>query len=111
MRLLQGTLDLLVLNALEGGASHGYAVASWIRDATGDRLQIEDGALYTALHRMERKGWLRAEWGLTDTNRRAKFYQLTPSGRRRLQDDSRTWVEYAEAVFAVLKAAKATNVS
>ncbi len=105
LRLLQGTLDLLVLNALKRGPSHGYAVASWIRTVTGERLQIEDGALYTALHRMEKRGWLESEWGLTDSNRRAKFYRLSPAGRKQLRQDARTWVEYAKAVFAVLKAA------
>ena len=104
MRLLQGTLDLLVLNALKGGVSHGYAVASWIRNVTDDRLRIEDGALYTALHRMEKRGWLDAEWGVTDSNRRARFYRLTAAGRKQLRHDARIWVAYAEAVFAALQA-------
>lgn len=102
--LLQGTLDLLVLNAIKHGPSHGYAVASWIRRVTAERLQIEDGALYTALHRMEKRGWLDAEWGTTDSNRTAKFYRLSPAGRKQLRQDARDWMAYADAVFAVLKA-------
>ncbi len=107
LKLLQGTLDLLVLQALQQGASHGYAIASWIRATTADRLQIEDGALYTALHRMHRRGWLESEWGLSETNRRARFYTLTAAGRSRLTEDARTWREYAAAVFAVLNSGEA----
>src|SRR6185437_11043288 len=83
--LLQGTLDLLILKTLTWGPRHGYAVASWIRDTTEQRLQIEEGALYTALHRMEKRGWLEADWGLSENNRKAKFYQLTAQGRRQLR--------------------------
>src|SRR5437764_2190608 len=102
--LLQGTLDLLVLKALKWGPRHGYAVASWIRDVTDERLQIEEGALYTALHRMEKRGWLEAEWGLSENNRRAKYYQLTTSGRKQLRAKTTVWTEYASAVFKVLRA-------
>ncbi len=102
--LLQGTLDTLVLKALTWGPRHGYAVASWIRETTRDGLNIEEGALYTALHRMEQRGWLDAEWGLTDHNRKAKYYQLTEHGRRELRDARTRWSRYAEAVFLVLEA-------
>lgn len=102
-KLLQGTLDTLVLRALRGGSLHGYAVASWIREVTDDAVQIEDGALYTALHRLEMRGWLRSEWGLSDSNRRAKFYGLTAAGRRELDDATDRWNSYAEAVVKVLE--------
>jgi PadR family transcriptional regulator len=103
--LLQGTLDLLILKTLTWGPRHGYAVASWIRDTTDQRLQIEEGALYTALHRMEKRGWLEADWGLSENNRKAKFYQLTTQGRRQLRTKTAVWTEYAGAVFKVLQTA------
>jgi PadR family transcriptional regulator len=103
--LLQGTLDVLVLKTLSWGSMHGYAVARWIRETTRDRLQIEEGALYTSLHRMEKRGWVEAEWGLSENNRKAKFYQLTPAGRKQLRAKSEAWTSYAEAVFAVLRTA------
>lgn len=103
LKLLQGTLDTLVLRALRGGPLHGYAVASWIRETTDDALLIEDGALYTALHRMEKRGWLRAEWGISDNNRKAKFYSLTAAGERELRSATERWNSYAEAVFKVLE--------
>jgi len=103
--LLQGTLDLLILKTLTWGPRHGYAVASWIRDTTDQRLQIEEGALYTALHRMEKRGWLKADWGLSENNRKAKFYQLTAQGRRQLRAKTAAWTEYAGAVFKVLQTA------
>ena len=102
--LLQGTLDLLILKTLTWGPRHGYAVASWIREATAQRLQIEEGALYTALHRMEKRGWLESEWGLSENNRKAKYYQLTAQGRRQLRTKTAVWTEYAGAVFTVLQA-------
>lgn len=101
--LLQGTLDLLILKTLSWGPRHGYAVATWIRQTTNDRLQIEEGALYTALHRMERRGWLESEWGLSENNRKAKFYQLTTQGRKQLRAEAAQWTEYAGAVFKVLQ--------
>jgi transcriptional regulator len=103
--LLQGTLDVLVLKALIFGPRHGYAIARWIRDTSNDSLAIEDGALYTALHRLERRGWVDADWGLSENNRKAKFYQLTRDGRRQLDAETRRWTRYAEAVFKVLSAA------
>ena len=103
--LLQGTLDLLILKALAWAPRHGYAVAHWIRETTNDRLHIEEGALYTALHRMEKRRWLRGEWGLSENNRRARFYHLTPIGRRKLREQESAWRRYAEAVFKVLEPA------
>jgi transcriptional regulator len=102
--LLQGTLDLLILKALAWGPRHGYAVATWIRSTTRDDLNIEDGALYTALHRMEQRGWLESEWGITENNRRAKYYALTDAGRRELAAARSRWSTYARAVFRVLEA-------
>ncbi|HVS66312.1 MAG TPA: PadR family transcriptional regulator [Thermoanaerobaculia bacterium] len=107
LNLLQGTLDVLVLKALEAGPRHGYGVAQWIREVTDEALQIEEGALYTALHRMERRKWLSASWGRSETGRRAKFYRLTPAGRRQLGQQSRLWSRYADAVFKVLGAGEA----
>ncbi len=101
--LLQGTLDLLILKTLTWGPRHGYSVASWIRETTNQRLQIEEGALYTALHRMEKRGWLEAEWGLSENNRKAKYYQLTALGRKQLRAKAAVWTEYASAVFQVLQ--------
>lgn len=103
--LLQGTLDLLILKTLTWGPRHGYAVASWIRETTDQRLQIEEGALYTALHRMEKRGWLESEWGLSENNRRAKYYQLTSQGRKQLKAKTAVWTDYAAAVFKVLQTA------
>jgi transcriptional regulator len=102
MTLLQGTLDVLVLKALSSGPQHGYGVAEWIRTVTDGTLDIEDGALYTSLHRMQKRGWLEAEWGVSDANRRAKYYGLTVSGTKELQRAEADWARYAEAVFKVL---------
>jgi len=103
--LLQGTLDLLILKTLTWGPMHGYAVARWISDTTDDDLQIEEGALYTALHRMEKRGWLESEWGVSENNRKAKYYELTTRGRTQLRAETTRWTQYAEAVFKVLRAA------
>ncbi len=103
--LVKGTLDVLVLKALSWGPRHGYAVARWIEDATGGALQIEEGALYHALHRLEQKGAVTSEWGVSETNRRARYYTLTPAGRQRLVTQTATWTRYAEAVFAALRTA------
>lgn len=107
LKLLQGTLDVLVLKSLVRGPQHGYGVAGWIRETTDGALEIEEGALYTALHRMERRRWLESEWGVSETGRRAKFYELTPAGRNALTAESRMWTRYAEAVFKVLRAPEA----
>ena len=103
--LLKGTLDVLVLKALTWGPRHGYAVAQWIEDATGGTLQIEEGALYHALHRLEKREWLTSEWGVSDANRRARYYTLTTAGRQQLVARTATWTRYAEAVFAALRTA------
>lgn len=103
--LLQGTLDLLILKTLAWGPMHGYAVARWIGDASDDDLQIEEGALYTALHRMEKRGWLDSEWGVSENNRKAKYYQLTAAGRRQLRSQTDAFTRYARAVFKVLQVA------
>ncbi len=103
--LLRGTLDLLILKALTWGPRHGYAVTSWIRDTTGGELEVEDGALYQALHRLEQRGWLAAEWGLSENNRKAKYYALTAAGRRQLSSQVSTWERYARAVGRVLREA------
>jgi transcriptional regulator len=102
MSLLQGTLDVLVLQAVANEPRHGYGVAEWIRRTTDGTLEIEDGALYTSLHRMEKRSWLAAEWGVSENNRRAKYYGLTAAGRRELEKASGEWARYAEAVFKVL---------
>jgi len=102
--LVRGTLDLMVLKALSWGPMHGLATLRWIEQATQQRLQIEEGALYPALHRMEQRGWLEAEWGYTDRNRKAKFYRLTPSGRRQLVAELSRWSRYTEAVGLVIAA-------
>ena len=103
--LLRGTLDLLILKALTWGPRHGYAVTSWIRDTTRGELEVEDGALYQALYRLEQRGWLAAEWGLSENNRRAKYYALTAAGRRQLKAQVGTWERYARAVGRVLREA------
>ncbi len=103
--LLQGTDDVLVLQTLAWGPAHGYAVASWIRQRTDGVLELEDAPLYKALHRLERQGAVVAEWGLSENNRRARYYQLTESGRRQLRAEVATWQRYAEAVFKVLQTA------
>jgi transcriptional regulator len=104
LNLIQGTLDILILKALAWEARHGYGVARWIRETTDDALQVEEGALYTALHRLEKRKWLESDWGLSENNRRAKFYRITPGGRKHLEAGTRSWARYAEAVSKVLAA-------
>jgi PadR family transcriptional regulator, regulatory protein PadR len=104
--LLQGTLDLLVLKALAWGTRHGYAVATWIRDSSGEELLVEEGALYPALHRLERRGWVESEWGLSENNRKAKFYRLTPKGKVQLRAEVSRWGRYVSAVGRVLDTAE-----
>ena len=103
--LLQGTLDLLVLKTLAWEPMHGYAVARWIRDTTQDALQVEEGALYTSLHRMEKRGWIAADWGVSENNRKARYYRLTPAGRKQLAGKTAAFERYAEAVFRILRTA------
>jgi PadR family transcriptional regulator PadR len=102
--LLRGTLDLLLLKTLSWGRMHGLGVVRWIEGVSHQRLQIEEGALYPALHRMEQKGWLDAEWGITEKNRKAKFYRLTRAGRAQLTAELSKWSRYTEAVGLVLAA-------
>ena len=105
----QGTLALMVLRTLQMlGPLHGYAVVRWITQRTDDALRIEEGALYPALHRMEQREWIEAEWGVSENNRRAKFYRLTEMGRRQLHSEAESWRRYAEAVGKVLATATAT---
>lgn len=101
-RLIQGTVDLLILKTLTRGPQHGYGVSAWIREQTNGELGLDDAALYQALHRLERRRLIESEWGLSENNRRAKFYEITHAGRRQLLADSSTWRRYARAVFAVL---------
>ena len=101
--LLQGTLDLLVLRTLAWGPRHGYAVARWIRETSKDVILVEDRALYLALHRLEEAGLVESEWGLSDNNRRARYYQLTAAGQRHLQSKEASWTRYVEAVFRILQ--------
>jgi PadR family transcriptional regulator, regulatory protein PadR len=105
LQLLQGTLDVLVLKTLAWGPRHGYAIARWIRQATEAELVVEDRALYVSLHRMEQRGWVESEWGLSENNRRAKYYELTAAGRKQLELQSQRWSRYAAAVTKVLAAA------
>ena len=102
LNLLQGTLDLLILQALAWGAMHGYGVSRLIRERTNEVLLVEDAALYQALHRLERKGSIEAEWGVSDNNRRAKFYKLTAAGRQHLSAQTDSWARLAAAVTQVL---------
>ncbi len=99
---LHGTLDVLILKTLARGPRHGYAIAKWLESGSGDKLQIEDGSLYPALYRLERKGWIEAEWGVTETKRRAKFYRLAPARREQLQARTAEWVEFSSAVSRIL---------
>src|SRR5688572_13397050 len=109
MDLLQGTLDILILKALSWGRPmHGYAVASWIERTTDDALRVEEGSLYPALHRMARKGWVAAEWGVSENNRRAKYYRLTTRGRAQLRTETATWGAFSQAVAKVLSATEQT---
>ena len=104
--LLQGTLDVLVLRALAGGPMHGYAVARFIQDRSDNTFRILDGALYTALHRLEERGWVGSEWGLSDQGKRARFYKLTADGRRALRQESAEWEAYVAAVARVMRPAE-----
>ena len=100
--LLQGTLDVLILKTLSWGPRHGYAIARWVHDVSDDLLRVEEGALYPALHRLEKRGLIEAEWGLSENNRKAKYYQLTTLGRRQLRVKVATWARYSDAVTKVL---------
>jgi PadR family transcriptional regulator, regulatory protein PadR len=103
--LVQGTLDMLVLKALARGAKHGYSVAEWIHESSNDVLHVEEGALYPALHRLELKGLLTAEWGTSEKNRRAKYYSLTAAGQKRLQEEAEYWTRMSGAIARVMQMA------
>jgi PadR family transcriptional regulator, regulatory protein PadR len=107
LELLRGTLDVLILKTLSWGPAHGYAVASWIEEVTEDDLRIEEGSLYPALHRLERRGLIEAEWGLSENNRRAKYYTLTAAGRQALRAERASWGRLVAAVGKVLEATEA----
>ncbi len=102
--LIPGTLNVLILKALSRGALHGYAISKWIQQASEDVLRVEEGVLYPALHKLEKEKSLRAEWGVNDTGRRAKFYSLTPLGKRKLQAEVARWKRSSQAVSTVLDA-------
>jgi PadR family transcriptional regulator, regulatory protein PadR len=104
--LLQGTLDMLVLQTLQWGAQHGYAITQAIRSQSSDALQVETGSLYPALHRLERQGWVKAEWDITETNQRAKFYRLTPAGKKQLLRERDRWEQLVAAIGSVLNPVK-----
>jgi len=104
MELMPGTLDALILRGLNWGPKHGYAVARWIEDCSRGSLTVLDGALYASLHRMEERGWITAEWGISPTGRRAKFYRLTATGKRQLVAESKDWSDYVLAVTRVMRA-------
>ena len=103
--LVRGTLDALILKTLSWGPRHGYSIAGWIKQTSGETLAVEDRALYLALHRLEDRGLVESDWGLSDNNRRAKYYQLTAQGRAALRAESKRLGRYAEGLFRVLNAA------
>ena len=107
--MLQGTVELLVLKTLSFGPLHGYGIASWIERATDDVLRVEEGSLYPALYRMTRKGWIKGEWGVTENNRRAKYYRLTREGRRQFAEQSEGWGRLTEAVNQAVRMTRAPD--
>ena len=106
LELIRGTFDLLILKTLSWGPMHGLGVLRWIEEVTQNRLQIEEGALYPALHRLEQRRWLDSEWGFTENNRKAKYYSLTQPGRRHLREQVKAWSAYSAAVEKMLNATK-----
>lgn len=104
MDLVQGTLDLLVLKTLSWGPAHGYAIARWIEQLTGEVLQVGEGSLYPALHRLEERGWVESKWEISERKRRAKVYRLTIEGRQQLRQESGSWKQFVQAVGKVLDA-------
>jgi PadR family transcriptional regulator len=103
--LIYGTLNVLVLKTLTCEPMHGYAISNWLRERSGGTLQVDDAALYKSLHRLEAQGAIESEWGISDNNRRAKYYKLTAAGRRQLRDERSAWLEFAVAVTRVLRTA------
>jgi len=106
IELLQGTLDLLILQTLRWGAQHGYGIALAIRANSGDILQVDTGSLYPALHRLERRGWIKAHWGTSDNNRKAKFYSITRAGRKQLNKEAQNWERISNVIGRVLSTAE-----
>jgi PadR family transcriptional regulator PadR len=98
----QGAIELLILKTLSWGPQHGFSIARWIQDTTGDVLRLEEGSLYPTLHRLEDKAWVESRWGTSENNRRARFYELTALGRKQLTAESKDWWKYAEAIGKVL---------
>ncbi len=103
--LLQGTLDMLILKALSRGEMHGYDVVRWIQQTTEDVLRVEEGSLYPALHRLEKRGLVAAEWGLSENNRKARYYKLTRAGRKQLEEEQAGWAQLSEAISKVMQTA------
>lgn len=103
--LPQGTLDLLILRTLLVGAQHGWAISERVQQVSSDVLRIQQGSLYPALHRLERRGWIQAEWGTSENNRRAKYYELTRAGKKQLEKEEKSWRKLAAAVEQVLEGA------
>lgn len=106
--LLAGTLDLLIMRTLAWGPRHGYAVARWIKETSDEAIEVEDRALYLSLHRLEARGYVESAWGVSDANRRAKFYQLTRAGRQKLRSTEDSFTRYVEGVFKILRAREAS---
>jgi transcriptional regulator len=100
--MLHGTLEALILKTLSSGARHGYGIARWIEEVTEEAVVVEEGSLYPALYRMERRGWIEADWGTSELGRKAKFYRITPRGRRQLAAETQEWAKFAKAVSKVL---------
>jgi transcriptional regulator len=102
IELLQGTLDMLILQTLHWGSQHGYGISQAIRAGSGDLLQVETGSLYPALHRLVKQGWIKSEWGISENNQRARFYQLTPAGRKQLTSERSRWKQMTSAISGLL---------
>lgn len=107
IELMQGTLDMLILKALTWGSMHGYGIAEWLERTSETALVVEEGSLYPALHRLAKRGWVKAEWGLSENNRRAKYYTLTAEGRRQLANETKSWERFTQVVGKVLAAQQA----
>jgi transcriptional regulator len=105
IELLQGTLDMLVLKALSKGTMHGYEIARWIQQTSDDALQVEEGSLYPALYRMEQRDWIKSEWGLSENNRKARYYKLTRAGRKQLESQAYSWDLLTEAIAKIMQTA------
>lgn len=108
IELLQGTLDMLILQTLQWGAQHGYGISQAIRSGSGDVLQVETGSLYPALHRLEKQGWVNAEWRLTEHNQRAKYYHLTTAGRKQLETERGRWNQLSTAIAGLMNPAESS---